>query len=174
MHTYIHTYIHKTNKQALTHTRRVLISSPKSKFLVPHADVWFSKYLVENSRDGVKVIQFRVANARGNLLTNVTVDAKFFQSVTSIEGERFGKMRHIEFSGSSYMWLPGERTVIHSVHIHYLHLSFTLKLFLLSSSHFIFPNFLCIHFFFVHSLCSVAFISPASSLYICYKKKCYF
>jgi hypothetical protein len=76
------------------------------QFLIPNTEIWFSKFLVQNVRDGVKVLQFRVANTRGFAMTNIKIKATLGVPRISSEGERFTQPIPLVFIGPNFTLLP--------------------------------------------------------------------
>eukprot|EP00047_Mylnosiga_fluctuans_P012364 m.25603 g.25603 ORF g.25603 m.25603 type:complete len:382 (-) comp4188_c0_seq1:3906-5051(-) len=76
------------------------------KFLVPQVDVWFTKYLVQNVRDGRPVLQIRVVPLRGRPIVGTTIVARMLEPTVSREGERFTKMTDLNFDGASILYFP--------------------------------------------------------------------
>lgn len=71
-----------------------------AKFSVPQTRVMFSKTMIVNRRDGVRVLQFRLANARGNQIVEARVTLTMARNQFTSEGESFRRLLRLPLTVS--------------------------------------------------------------------------
>ncbi|EGD77549.1 hypothetical protein PTSG_08647 [Salpingoeca rosetta] len=84
-----------------------LLSMAVRKLMKPRTAITFTRKLVVNTRDGVPCLQARILNLRGNLISDVQVNATRSRRVRTREGENYYKIEKLKFEGPHMMKFPG-------------------------------------------------------------------
>jgi inward rectifier potassium channel len=86
-----------------------------AKFSRPSARVSFSRHMVINHRNGVPMLQFRMANARGNDLVEATVHVGVLKTETTAEGHSMRRVHELRLERASSPLFAMSWLVLHPI-----------------------------------------------------------
>lgn len=86
-----------------------------AKFSRPTARVTFSKHMTVNLRNGKPVLQFRLANARGNELLEASIHVTVLKTEVSTEGHQMRRLHDVKLDRNSSPLFTLSWLVLHEI-----------------------------------------------------------